>query len=108
MSDYLKQQCHPQPAGSPAMDEAALAVGLAEVEGWAVVDGRLVRKFDFKNFHQTMEFVNALAWIVHREDHHPELQVSYKNCRVAFSTHSIGGISENDFICAAKINALIS
>jgi 4a-hydroxytetrahydrobiopterin dehydratase len=54
-----------------------------------------------------MAFVNAVAWVAHREDHHPDLEVSYKRCRVRYSTHAIGGLSENDFICAAKLNALL-
>ena len=80
-----------------------------EVEGWAL-DGSatsIERAFEFRNFHHTMGFVNAVAWIAHREDHHPDLQVSYKCCRISYTTHSIGGLSENDFICAAKINALL-
>ncbi len=55
-----------------------------------------------------MAFVNALAWIAHTEDHHPDLQVGYYRCTVRFSTHSVGGISVNDFICAAKADALVS
>ena len=55
-----------------------------------------------------MAFVNALAWIAHSEDHHPDLEVGYRHCRVRFSTHSVGGLSENDFICAARVDALLS
>jgi 4a-hydroxytetrahydrobiopterin dehydratase len=64
------------------------------------------RSFAFKNYYQTIAFVNALAWIAHQEDHHPDLQVGYNRVQVRFSTHSIGGLSQNDFICAAKIDAL--
>lgn len=66
----------------------------------------LTRDFRFENFHATMAFVNAVAWIAHVEDHHPDLEVGYGHCRVTFSTHSVGGLSENDFICAAKVDAL--
>lgn len=90
-------------------------LGLAEVEalaleGWAVNDEltTLTRTFEFRNFHRTMAFVNAVAWIAHQEDHHPDLEVGYKHCRVSYTTHAIGGLSENDFICAAKIDALVS
>jgi len=55
-----------------------------------------------------MAFVNAAAWVSHRENHHPELEVSYRECKVSYSTHAIGGLSENDFICAAKLDALIA
>lgn len=68
---------------------------------------RISRDFTFKNFYETVAFVNALAWIANREDHHPDLEVSYKHCVVHFSTHAIGGLSENDFICAAKADALL-
>lgn len=68
---------------------------------------RISRDFTFKNFYETVAFVNALAWIANREDHHPDLEVSYKHCIVHFSTHAIGGLSENDFICAAKADALV-
>ena len=61
---------------------------------------------EFKDYYATMAFVNALAWIAHREDHHPDLAVHYDRAVVRFSTHDVGGLSENDFICAAKTSAL--
>jgi 4a-hydroxytetrahydrobiopterin dehydratase len=67
---------------------------------------QIQRTFKFKNYYHTIAFVNAVAWIANQEDHHPDLEVSYNRCVVHFSTHSIGGLSENDFICAAKIDAL--
>jgi len=71
-------------------------------------DGRIIqRSFRFKNYYQTIAFVNALAWIAHHQDHHPDLEVGYNRCVVHFSTHSVGGLSENDFICAASIDALV-
>ncbi|MFK3738666.1 4a-hydroxytetrahydrobiopterin dehydratase [Massilia sp. TN1-12] len=95
--------------GAAALDAAALPALLAQVPGWQAAGNRLERRFAFRDFHETMEFVNALAWIVHRENHHPELQVSYKHCTVAFTTHSAGNaLSENDFICAARIDALLA
>jgi len=71
-------------------------------------DGRMIqRSFRFKNYYQTIAFVNALAWIAHHQDHHPDLEVGYNRCVVHYSTHSAGGLSENDFICAARIDALV-
>ena len=71
-------------------------------------DGReIAQDFRFPEFHRTMAFVNALAWIAHGENHHPDLEVGYGHCRVRYTTHAIGGLSENDFICAAKIDALL-
>ena len=65
------------------------------------------RNFRFKNYYQTISFVNALAWIAHQEDHHPDLEVGYNRCLVSFSTHSVGGLSANDFICAARVDTLL-
>lgn len=81
---------------------------LPEVPGWEVIeDGHAItRTFPFKNYYRTMAFVNALAFMAHREDHHPDLGVHYDRCVVRYSTHDVGGLSENDFICAAKANAL--
>ena len=64
------------------------------------------RTFSFGDYYKSMAFVNAVAWIAHREDHHPDMTVGYNKVTVAFSTHSVSGLSENDFICAAKIDAL--
>lgn len=66
------------------------------------------RAFSFKNFYETMAFVNAIAWIANTENHHPDLEVGYNYCRVSFTTHALNGLSHNDFICAAKIDMLIS
>lgn len=64
--------------------------------------------FKFDNFYKTISFVNAIAWIANQQDHHPDLEVGYGHCLVRFSTHSIDGLSENDFICAAKIEQLLN
>jgi len=97
--------CH---GGTPPLDEVRAGQLLAEISGWAIEQGVLVRAFTFKNYYETLAFVNAVAWIAHREDHHPDIDFSYKTCRIRYRTHNIGGLSENDFICAAKINALLS
>ena len=80
---------------------------LISLAGWEYIDASIVKLFEFKNYYRTMAFVNAVAWIAHSEDHHPKLEVSYRSCRVCYSTHAIGGLSENDFICAAKVDTLI-
>ena len=90
-----------------ALDGASIAALLEQVPGWAVIDGMLRTTFSFRNYHETMAFVNALAWISHNQDHHPELMVTYKLCAVGYTTHSAGGeLSENDFICAARASAV--
>ena len=78
-------------------------------EDWSIDSAgkEISRTYSFKNYYQTMAFVNALAWVAHAEDHHPDIEVGYNRCHVRYSTHAIGGLSENDFICAAKIDALL-
>ena len=76
-------------------------------QGWKLIDGALEKPFAFPNFHATMAFVNALAWVAHREDHHPDLAVSYGRCTVRFNTHDVGAISVRDFHCAAAVDALL-
>lgn len=79
---------------------------LQSLAGWSLTDQAIEKAFGFKNYYETMAFVNAVGWIAHREDHHPDLVVSYNKCVVRYSTHSVGGVSENDFICAAKVETL--
>jgi 4a-hydroxytetrahydrobiopterin dehydratase len=107
MGSLLEKSCSPREGGTALQRPAATAL-LAQTPGWELDDAasEISRVFRFKNYYETIAFVNALAWIVHREDHHPDLEVGYNRCRVRFSTHSVKGLSENDFICAAKINAL--
>ena len=80
---------------------------LGQLPGWERRGTEILKTFKFKNYYETMAFVNAVAWVSHREDHHPDLEVRYNKCVVRYSTHSVGGLSENDFICAAKIEALL-
>ncbi|MBB3224183.1 4a-hydroxytetrahydrobiopterin dehydratase [Pseudoduganella umbonata] len=89
------------------LDAAEAARLLSLLDGWAIDAGRLTRAYGFKDYYQTMAFVNAIAYIAHCEDHHPELVVGYKNCVVRFDTHSVKGLSLNDFICAAKADVLV-
>ena len=90
-----------------AVSAEASAAYLAGLSGWVISDGQLSRAFHFENFHATMAFVNAVAWIAHTTDHHPSLEVGYRTCRVNYHTHSLSGLSLNDFICAARIDALL-
>jgi 4a-hydroxytetrahydrobiopterin dehydratase len=90
---------------SPGEAQAALG---ALAPSWSLDEGAttLRREFAFKNFYRVMSFVNALAHIANTEDHHPDLELGYNYCRVRYTTHAIKGLSENDFICAAKIDRL--
>ena len=103
-----EQHCAPL-QGVLAMSEQethAILMQYPELNGWQWQNHALEKSFDFAHFHETMAFINALAWVCHQEDHHPLLTVTFNRCVVRFDTHSIGGISMNDFICAAKVNAL--
>ena len=107
IAELLKKHCRPQTKDDQPMSIAVVRAVLAELPGWELVDLEIFKTYQFANYHETMAFVNATAWISHREDHHPDLEVGYNKCRVRYSTHSIGGLSENDLICAAKVEALV-
>jgi 4a-hydroxytetrahydrobiopterin dehydratase len=105
--DLASKTCVPCEGGVPALEPHQVDAMLKRLPGWSLEDGAIVRTYQFKNHYDTMAFVNAVAWISHREDHHPDMKVGYNTCAVAYSTHAIDGLSENDFICAAKVNRLI-
>ena len=107
MNELAKKKCKPCEGGTKPFTPQEAQQLLKTLKGWKVEDGKLAKTFPFQNYYETMAFVNALAWISHREDHHPDLGVHYNKCRVEYSTHAIGGLSENDFICAAKADALL-
>jgi len=88
------------------MSEPQITAQLTVLDQWTLDAGALARTYRFKNYYETLAFVNALAYVIHREDHHPELRVTYNQCGVRFNTHSVNGISENDFISAAKADAI--
>ena len=77
-------------------------------QGWRLIDGSLEKTFSFRNFHETMGFANAVAFIANAEDHHPDLALSYGKCTVRFNTHDVNGISVSDFVCASKVDALLA
>jgi 4a-hydroxytetrahydrobiopterin dehydratase len=94
--------------GAPGLGADERDAHVATLPGWKYRDGRIEKAFLFANYHETIAFVNALAWIAHYEDHHPDLQVHYNRCVVAFSTHSAGGVTLNDVVCAAKAERLFA
>lgn len=77
---------------------------LAKLDGWSKCGGEIVKTFKFKDFHGTMKFVNAVAKIANKENHHPDMEVGYNRCVVHYSTHDVGGLSDKDFTCAARID----
>ena len=100
-------QMHCAPGGqATALSDADIQGNLDALKGWERIGNEIKKTFSFKNYYETMAFVNASAWVSHAEDHHPDMSVHYNKCVVAYSTHDAGGITLNDFICAAKLDAL--
>lgn len=99
-------QCVPLSGAGHRLDAARLDDLLALLPGWARDGGSIAKSFDFSGYVPTLAFVNAVALIAQEQDHHPDIAFGYNRCRVAYSTHSVGGVSLNDLFCAAKIEAL--
>lgn len=110
MSDLSEKKCVPCEGGVPALSSEKIAKFLSEIPGWLVIqDGKMIsRRYEFKNFARTMAFVNLVAYVATQENHHPDVEFGYNYCRVSFTTHAIDGLSENDFICAAKIERALA
>ncbi|OGS80665.1 MAG: 4a-hydroxytetrahydrobiopterin dehydratase [Gallionellales bacterium GWA2_59_43] len=104
--DLTTKQCKPCEGGIPPLTQPEIDEMMQQLEGWQQHDQAIFKTYPFKNYYQTIAFVNAVAWMTHREDHHPDLKVTFNSCSVEYSTHAIQGLSENDFICAAKVDAL--
>jgi 4a-hydroxytetrahydrobiopterin dehydratase len=108
-NDLTAKRCKPCEGGVPPLSaEAVRALMKALHADWKLAaDGKSIsRAFEFTNFYRTMGFANAVAWVANSEDHHPDLDVTYSRCLVRWWTHAAGGLTENDFICAAKIDRL--
>ncbi|MGD0463453.1 MAG: 4a-hydroxytetrahydrobiopterin dehydratase [Tepidisphaeraceae bacterium] len=102
-----EKRCKACKPGTPALSDAEVKLLLPEVSGWELQGGQISKTHRFNDYHRTMAFVNAVAWLAHRENHHPDMEVGYNRCVVRYSTHAVKGLSENDFICAAKVDALM-
>ncbi|HNR22098.1 MAG TPA: 4a-hydroxytetrahydrobiopterin dehydratase [Steroidobacteraceae bacterium] len=109
MTDLSRRKCVPCEGGIAPLERADAERYCGSLhQDWQLADDAksIRREFAFRDFFRTMSFVNALAHIANLEDHHPDLEVGYNRCRVSFTTHAIKGLSENDFICAAKIDLI--
>ncbi len=106
MTDLTTQRCKPCEGGVDPLKPNEIENLLGELKGWTFEKGVITKRYAFKNYYQTIAFVNATAWISHREDHHPDIVVGYNSCTLSYKTHAIDGLSVNDFICAAKIDKL--
>jgi 4a-hydroxytetrahydrobiopterin dehydratase len=108
ISDLLTKKCDPCESSAGKITTAETGEYLTQVPGWQLDGNQLVRTFKFKNYYEALAFVNATAWISHRADHHPDMEVGFNKVTMRYSTHKVGGLTENDFICAAKVNALLN
>lgn len=108
INHLLTMRCTPQKGADAQLSTTACQTLLQLLPEWQLDTNQLTisKDYCFADFHRCMAFVNAVAWIAHHEDHHPDLEVGYGHCRVCLNTHDVGGLSTNDFICAAKIEAL--
>lgn len=104
---------HPTHQNRKALSATEIVTQLSKLNGeqaigWRLIDGALEKTFSFKNYHETIGFVNAVAFIANAQDHHPDLAVHFGKCTVRFSTHDVDGISVSDFFCASKVDALLT
>jgi 4a-hydroxytetrahydrobiopterin dehydratase len=108
-STLEERACRPCEGGIDPLPPERVARLLPQVPGWTLDDGgtALSRRFEFSNFPRNIAFINALAWLANGQGHHPDFTVSAYHCTVKFTTHAIGGLSENDFICAARLNRIV-
>jgi len=110
MTELSEQHCSNNPELAPRLDNAESQAHMVSINpDWQInLDEQCItRQFEFKNYYQTMAYANSVAWIAHQQDHHPDMTITYRHCTIQYSTHSVKGLSLNDFICAARIDKLI-
>lgn len=107
--ELANDHCRPRKGAADAVDDATAGSLLALLQGWERTDdGKAIAKdFRFSDFHHTLGFINAVGYMANHEDHHPDIEAGYGHCRVLWSTHDVDGLSMNDFICAARVEALL-
>ncbi len=101
-----EQRCVPCEGGVPALSKAEAESLLEQTTQWCLAEDcqSIHRKFEFSGFYKTMGFINMVAWIAQQQGHHPDVTFGYNHCTITYSTHAIGGLSKNDFICAKLID----
>ena len=107
MSDLTEKKCKPCEGCVEPMSTEAISTMLDSINGWQFKENRLTKTWVLKNHYQAISLVNAIAWIANQEGHHPTLTITYNQCTIEYTTHAAKGLTENDFICAAKIDNLI-
>ena len=94
--------------GAARLGDGDIDAALRALPGWTRVADRIAKTYRFANYHETIAFVNGVAWIAHRADHHPDLSVHYNRCVVSYATHDAGGVTQNDLVCAARVERLVA
>lgn len=109
-TDLASQHCRPLKGAEHALDAAQVTQLLQQLPGWTVSDDgkAIVKDFTFPDFRQTLGFINAVGFMANHEDHHPDIEAGYGHCELLWSTHDVGGLSQNDFICAARVEQLLA
>lgn len=108
--DFASQHCQPRKGKEHAIAAAQVTELLQQLPGWQPsADGKaIIKDFRFDDFHRTLGFINAVGFMANHEDHHPDIEAGYGHCQLLWSTHDVGGLSLNDFICAARVEALLA
>ncbi|MDW2981653.1 MAG: 4a-hydroxytetrahydrobiopterin dehydratase [Rhodanobacter sp.] len=109
-NDLANGHCQPRKGKEHALNAEQAAELLRQLPGWQLHrDGTaIVKDFRFADFHHTLGFINAVGFMANQEDHHPDIEAGYGHCRLLWSTHDVGGLSLNDFVCAARVDALLA
>ncbi|WP_458068309.1 4a-hydroxytetrahydrobiopterin dehydratase [Rhodanobacter sp. BL-MT-08] len=109
-NDLSTQHCQPLKGKEHTLDAAKVATLLKQLPGWKLSDNKqaIIKDFKFEDFHRTLGFINAVGFMANHEDHHPDIEAGYGHCRLLWSTHDVGGLSLNDFICAARVEQLLA
>ncbi|MEO6457992.1 MAG: 4a-hydroxytetrahydrobiopterin dehydratase [Chloroflexia bacterium] len=108
MTDLRQKFCVACEAGTPPMSMEQAEEMMDQVPAWELQENKLTRRFRFKDFKEAMAFVNKVADLAESEGHHPDIYISWNRVRLELTTHAIKGLSENDFIMAAKVNEMSS
>lgn len=107
MSDLIEKTCTDLPKGTPPLDADAVTSLKSQIDAdWTVEGDMLTRRYETKNFAKALMLVNGIGFLAEKEGHHPDIKLGWGYAEVSFTTHSVGGLSENDFICAAKLDAM--
>jgi len=109
-TDLATQHCQPMKGKQHALDAKKVTALLQQLPGWQLSDDKLaiIKDFKFDDFRHTLGFINAVGFMANHEDHHPDIEAGYGHCQLLWSTHDVGGLSLNDFICAARVDQLLA